>query len=448
MNYRDLDKINSIESEAGVIASLIQDPELVFQSEFLLPRHFVDRDNQCVYTAICELAKRDVKVVDPYNIIEVLNATPATKDYATCLTVDKLYEMIEMSEELARSSVEEYKLVAKNVMNAAFRRDLYVSLQRCIDLCSTNDNEEISKKVYDIIDETTLAYSFGDDIPEYADVIDSMWDEIKERQKLGYAGIPFKFSKLNEYVTAERGELIIFAAQQKVGKSIMLLNIAVDFLKQGLSVLYIDSELSTRLFTARLLSHISGIAYRNLTSGNYPPEDEEKVSDAINFMKTCKFTHIYMPFFDQKSIFASVKKVDHNQHIDVIIIDYFKATGNEMDAYQTYAAMGRCVDLVKNEIAGNMNIIAIGAAQATANNKLADSAKIARNASTIIMLVDKTPEEIEQDGPECGNKKMIVTVNRNGGQMAPGEYIDLVFDGDHILYEEAPRQHDPPPSPF
>lgn len=98
--------------------------------------------------------------------------------------------------------------------------------------------------------------------------------------------------------------------------------------------------------------------------------------------------------------------------------------------------------MIKNEIAGAMNLVAVGAAQATINNKLADSAKIARNASTIVMLMDKTPEEIELDGPECGNKKMVVTVNRNGMQHAEGEYIDLAFDGDHISYEQA-RQHKP-----
>ena len=99
--------------------------------------------------------------------------------------------------------------------------------------------------------------------------------------------------------------------------------------------------------------------------------------------------------------------------------------------------------VIKNEISVNKNIAAIGAAQATANNKLADSAKIARNASTIIMIEDKSPEEIESDGQECGNKKMIVTVNRNGMQHASGEYIDLVFDGNKISYEQAYQQHIP-----
>jgi len=88
-----------------------------------------------------------------------------------------------------------------------------------------------------------------------------------------------------------------------------------------------------------------------------------------------------------------------------------------------------------------MNIAGIGAAQATSGGVLADSKKIARNASTIIMLQNKEPREIEADGDECGNKKLIVRFNRNGPQMADGEYIDMVFDGNRVMYEEAPKQH-------
>jgi hypothetical protein len=100
------------------------------------------------------------------------------------------------------------------------------------------------------------------------------------------------------------------------------------------------------------------------------------------------------------------------------------------------------VDTVKNKISGDMGICAIGAAQATASGKVADSAKIGRNASTIAVITDKTPEEISRDGTECGNKKLRVVLNRNGMQHAPEEYIDLKFDGNKILYEEA-KQHIP-----
>ena len=95
--------------------------------------------------------------------------------------------------------------------------------------------------------------------------------------------------------------------------------------------------------------------------------------------------------------------------------------------------------MVKNKICGDTNVAGIGAAQATSTGKLADSAKIARNASTIIMIQDKTPDEIQRDGEECGNKKLIVKFNRNGPQCADDDYIDVNFVGDKILYEEAER---------
>jgi len=98
--------------------------------------------------------------------------------------------------------------------------------------------------------------------------------------------------------------------------------------------------------------------------------------------------------------------------------------------------------MVKNQICGNMGICGIGAAQATNTGKVADSAKIGRNASTIALIQDKSPEEVAADGAECGNKKLRVILNRNGMQMASNEYIDLFFDGNHIMYSQA-KQHIP-----
>lgn len=108
---RDANDIQAIDSEAGIIASIIQNPELTFYSESLLPNHFSDKNNRCIYTAVCEMARRGIKTVDAYNIIEVLNASEATRRYAEGLNVDSLQELVEMSVMLARSSVEEYKVL-------------------------------------------------------------------------------------------------------------------------------------------------------------------------------------------------------------------------------------------------------------------------------------------------------------------------------------------------
>lgn len=430
-----------VESESGIIATLIKHPEFSFYSENLLPNHFFNSENRYIYQAICELARRGIETVDPYNIIESLSSSEATRPFADELSVDQLYTLMDNSDSIARNSVEEYKMLVDSVMDAAFRRDTYQQLKECQSLCVKPSEENIEAKIYKLLDDVMTEFSTTGDFPQYKDVIDDCWEEIKSRQSSGYAGIPFKFDALNDYATIERGELFIFGAEQKQGKSMMLLNCAVDLLQKDYAVLYLDSELNTRLFTARILSHLSCIEYKRLTSGNYTAEEGKRIDEAREWMKTRKFTHIYIPMFDQQTIYTAVKKVKHTQGLDVLIIDYFKGRG-EGDAFDSYQELGRFVDMVKNQICGEMNIAGIGAAQATTSGKLADSAKIARNASTIAMITDKTPEEIEADGPECGNKKLRVTVNRNGAQMMQDEYIDLFFDGNHILYQQA-KQHTP-----
>lgn len=424
-----------------MIASLVYHPEFSFYSENLLPNHFFNKENRYIYAAICNLAQRGVQHIDPYSILQSLQSQEATAKYADEITVAQLNDFFDTSDSLARHTVEDYKLCVDNVIDAAFRRDALQSLKKCEAMCFNESIKDIEQQIYRSLDDVMMEFSATTEVPAYKDVIDECWAEIEGRQGSGYAGIPFKFPALNDYATIERGELFIFGAEQKQGKSMMLLNCAVDLLQHDYAVLYLDSELNTRLFTARILAHLTGIEYKHLTSGNYSEEEERRIIEAKEWLKTRKFTHLYIPTFDQHSIYTAVKKVNHTQGLDVLIVDYFKGKG-EGDAFDSYQELGRFVDMVKNQICGEMNIAGIGAAQATVTGKLADSAKIARNASTIAMISDKTPEEIEADGAECGNKKLRVTVNRNGMQMAQGEYIDLLFDGNHILYQQA-KQHIP-----
>ena len=296
-----------------------------------------------MYTAIGMLLKRGIEKVDPYNIIEILNSEDATRKYSEELTIDRLNELFDMSDVLFRETVEEYKLLVHNVMDMAFRRDMYAKLQECMKIVLNEAVDDVEEQVYREIDDVMAEYSSMDDVTPYSEVIDSCWDEIKSRQQDGYAGIPFKFPTLNEYVTMEKGELVVFGATPKQGKSIMLLNNAVDLMKKGLAVLYIDSELNTRLFTARLLSHLTGIEYKRLTSGNYSPEEKARIEEQIEWMKTRKFVHVYLPMFDQQAVYTTEKKMSHTIGLDCLIVDYFKGS-SDGDAWDSYAELGRFVD--------------------------------------------------------------------------------------------------------
>lgn len=432
--------INSIQSESGIIATLIKHPEFAFHSEDLQPQHFSNRGNMCVYAAIVDLVHKGITKVDPYNIIEDLNSNETMRSYVNSISLERLNEMMGMSDILARGSIEEYKMLVSNVVDAAFRREILEKLQYCQRICGDLKEENVQQKIYNTLDEVLCGYSTVMEVPEYKDVIDECWAKIVERQGCGYSGIPFKFETLNNYATIETGELFIFAAEAKQGKSIMLLNCAIDLLKQDYSVLYLDSELNDRLFTARVCAHLSGVEYRRVTSGNYTSEEEQRIKSAISWMKTRKFTHMYIPAWDLQTLYTVIKRYKYKYGLDILIVDYFKSNGDSLDAFGTYQELGKFVDMVKNKICGDMQVAGLGAAQATAAGRIADSAKIGRNASTVALIQDKTPQEIQADGLECGNKKLTIILNRNGCQHGPGEYISLKFDGNHILYEEAKQQ--------
>lgn len=437
-----IEDINDITSETGIIATLIRHPEYSFYSEELLPNHFSNRQNACMYLALTILARENIRQADAFNIISALHSSDATKRYADELDVDELQDFIDISQSVARDTIEEYKLLVGNVMDMSFRRDTFRELRECERMCLDTNTHELEQKIYSTLDDVMMNYTSTTEVPPFSEAVDKCWDEIRERQNSeGCSGYLFKFPALNQYATIERGELFIFAAEAKQGKSMMLLNCAVDLLRQDLAVLYLDSELNTRMFTARVLAHLSGVEYKRLTSGRYTEEEAERIDAARAWLKTRKFTHVYIPMFDQQTIYTTIKKVSHTQGLDVLIVDYFKSL-SDGDAFNSYQELGRLTDFIKNQIAGEMNIAALGAAQLTATGKVADSAKIGRNASTIAIITDKTPDEIAEDGAECGNKKLRVILNRNGMQMSQDEYIDLQFNGNLISYEQA-QQHIP-----
>lgn len=117
----------------------------------------------------------------------------------------------------------------------------------------------VNNETGSVIDDAMTGYCTVEDIPQYKDVIDDCWSEIQSRQGNGYAGVPFKFPTLNLYTTIEPGELCIFAAEAKQGKSMFLLNEAIDLLKQDLAVLYLDSELKREQTTGQNNPHYGAV---------------------------------------------------------------------------------------------------------------------------------------------------------------------------------------------
>ena len=213
--------MRDIQSESSLVATLITNPSYSFFSEQLRPDHFTDQLNSCVYYALVELAKRGVNNVDVVNIMGVWNAKESWKNKTSGITTESLNEYINLSKLVARSTREEYELLASVVMDKALRRNLYHKLQEGQNLCFADNVEKIDKNIYKLLDDAVLEFAATSYIPPYSEVVDGLWAEIKSRPIDGHSGIPFFIPELNEFATIDAGELFLFGGKEKSGKSMM-----------------------------------------------------------------------------------------------------------------------------------------------------------------------------------------------------------------------------------
>ena len=430
-------------AEGGVIASLLYKPELILESDFLSPNHFYDTAMGCIYYAIKSLFNRGI-TVDIYSIIREVSTNEILKKMYNSANMPNLQELKDMSEEIARSERDDYIELAKCVTANAYKRQLSNKLDKIINDCSdiTKPIDEINSEMYSAIEELSKKFVIEDDLNEFGAKITSLWDDIinaRERESLGK--IRWKWDLLNEYAPLEPTEMYIFGGRRKAGKSVLLMEQAMFLLRQDVPVLYIDSEMSDRLFITRMLANLTGINVKRIKSGDYNEQEASRIRQALDWLRTRKFWHIYRPEYDELKLYNTCRILRDRFGLEVLIYDYIKNNSDTTEL--NYNKLGAMTDFLKNKIAGSLNMVVISAVQLNRQNEVADSDKIERFVSFSAKWQVKTREMVENDGIECGNAYMKISANRLGEQhdmTDDSDYFDFAFNGNKMRIEQA-KQH-------
>ncbi len=440
----DVSTLSDIQSESGVIGTLIYHPEFILNTDYLKPQHFYDTVNGSIYWAIRSLYDDGITTIDAYNLSTKINSDSRIKGTFDQYNMPPVQQFVELFKKVARTTQKEYILLANNIVELSFRRDLIKDLNNLNNTCYDKklSLDQLSNTVYTSIDSLTMQYVTQNDVDVLGNQIDSIWEEIVNRRTAdGLYGMPSKYPELNQYFTYEPGELVIVKAKMKAGKSMFLMNEAVHKLQNGVPVLVFDTEMPTRQYTERLISLLSGVEMRRVKNGQYSQDEANRIEQSIKWIKAVPLTHIYDPFMTDESFFTVCKMVKHKTGLGFLVYDYIKS--NETSTGDNYNVLGQKTDFLKNRIAGEFNIPVLAAAQLNRQNDVADSSKIDRYLSVSVKWEMKTQELIDRDGPECGNARAVVDLNRLGPPMDtadPNDYIDFIFDGSRATIAEA-KQH-------
>lgn len=438
----DFAELSDIQSESGVIGTLIKHPDFILHTDYLHPNYFYGVENGCIYWAIQELYKDGITNIDAYNISNKLQSHQGVSKTIEKYNLPSVQEFLTLYGETARDTLEEYIMLADNIVTFAFKRDLVKTLNGISSLCFKKNTslDTLNSHVYDELDKLTQKYISSEEVHTLGTEIDDIWKEICDRRSdNGLYGIPSKYNLFNDYFTYETGELVVVQAKYKRGKSVLLMNEVVHKLRNGVPTLVIDTEMQTRLYTERLISHITGIEIKKIKSGNYTDEEAVKIKSCIEWIKGQPFVHIYDPNMTNEKMYSICKMLKYKIGLTFVVFDYIKS--NETSTSDNYNILGAKCDFLKNRIAGELDLAVLSACQLNRMGEVADSDKINRYLSVGIKWDYKTQEMVANDGMECGNTYAKIYVNRLGQQMLDeDDYIDFIFSGDTMTIVEA-AQH-------
>ena len=106
----DIAELSDIQSESGVIGTLIYHPEFISHTDYLKPNHFFGTENGCIYWSIQELYKEGITNIDAYNISNKIQSHRGVQK-----TIEKYivyYNEKRIKEKLGWMSPVEYRLSA------------------------------------------------------------------------------------------------------------------------------------------------------------------------------------------------------------------------------------------------------------------------------------------------------------------------------------------------
>lgn len=429
-------------AEAGIIATLIFNPSFILHSDTLKHDHFYNGESGTLYWAISELTKQGIENLDQYNLEAIIASNEKMQDTFSVFNIN-LSEYIDMSKNIVRNTLEEYKILVNRVLALAYKRELHKQLKKYDGICLNVEDSDIAKlsgDIYNVLNKLNETYILGEeDIKPLSEELDLIWEEIVNDSKDKESVMQSKIPLLRNYFSYSKGEVIMLVARYKQGKSAMLLNEALYQAQQGHSVAYLDTEMKTKEFVIRVLANLAQVEVIKIKKGTYSLEESSRLKEARRVLKTYKIVHHYKPEWRNEDIFCTVKILQYKQGIDFLIFDYIKE--NKGDANTIYNLLGAKTDYLKNMIAGQLDIPVLAAGQLNRSNEIADSDKLARYVSTVVYWKKKNKDELEgQDWKKVGNYSAQVRTNRLGEQQSDEECIHICFDGNRMTIWEAPEQ--------
>ena len=440
-------------SERAILTIIMKNTENILKCEELGLRkeHFSVKANRYIYSAIVYLLSKGYDKIDGVSIINTLDnkGKEALEELGGLEYIDLLL-MTEIFDNIG--------IYVEKVVNAYKRRNIYT-------ICEETKEKMLMDEVnlpvlLNNMQDNLLGMSLdNNDTGKVYKMGDRLADRLNERANApsDVKGYRVGWKQFDKYTQGyQGGELTVFCAPSKTGKSAILMNHSMRLsVFSNIAVLYISTEMPDDEMEDRLLSCISGVPYEEVCNGMFCKDTEngraeikmQNIREALEKIKQAPFEHIYMPDFTTEKVTALAKQRNLQGKCDLLVFDYIKLPPSDVSALasaQEYQRLGYMTTCLK-DLAGILNIPVVSACQSNADESVLNGSKpgqsfiggskrILHMASKLFYLVNKTDEELARSGIERGNQKLWLAFQRSGSSDLPP--IDIYNNRPILRMEE------------
>lgn len=451
-----MSNLMDVGAERAVLSGILQHgvDGYVTISNLITVESFCNTNNQIIFRCLEYIVTNNSK-------IDIPSILSAAKDL-------NVYESISTKQELQYiKSLMDFPIHADNIFNFAIqlkkfefaRKIKKLTHQVSKDIDDVKGTESINEIIQILENPVTdfLREDDGGDVPKKigSDINDYL--KFLEENKCDVIGIPTGFSTYDKAIGGglRRKCVDLVAARPKVGKSVFADNVALNVAKKNIPVLMLDTEMSKEDHINRLLANMSGVPINEISTGQFA-EDEDKyesINKCVQILESIPYSYISVagkPFEQilnliQRWIFQEVKTDENGKTNNCLIIyDYLKlmSSSSITNNIQEYQALGFQITSLHN-LCVKLDIPCLSFVQLNRDGITKESTDAVSGSDRLIWLCTsfsifkiKSPEELAEDGPNAGNRKLVPIVSRHGGGLDDGDYINMLMQGSHAKLKE------------
>jgi replicative DNA helicase len=310
----------NVEAEAGVLGSLLIDPEAVVQvADFLRAEDFYRETHRVIFQAVVDLYESG----DPADLITLtdeLQRRGKLEEIGGVSYVSSLANQVPTS-----ANVEHYARIVERT--SILRRLIHAAGQIAAVAYNEPDATTALDQAEKLVFNVSQRYMRADlehireTLHEYLDKL----DQLHERRG-SIVGVATGFSDLDRMTGGlQKSDLIILAARPAVGKTALSLSLAHNAsLRYGHNIAIFSLEMSKEQLIARFLSMDAGVDQSKLRTGYINDEEWERISESAGRLSEVNIYIDDTPGISMVEMRSKARRLMMEHGFDLLIVDYLQ----------------------------------------------------------------------------------------------------------------------------